>query len=387
MKKFNKVVLITSMITVGAMSIIGSASEITKKIEAYINPQIKVILDGEKKVFTNENGEVLQPIVHQGRTYLPVKNVAELTGMNVSWDKNTQTIILKHEDLDKNVGEIKLKENPTTGYTWKYDIKDKDIVKVVFDNYKQDELPDGAMTIVGAGGLHTWKIKGLKEGVTTIKFSNQRESQGDNSAAETKEFNVTVLPSLQVKIEENRNVYIGGSKYFDETTGLYKMNGTVKGIQQGKDGIIALVEGEGQYKEIKFNIGVQTKVVTMEGDILWSDDIKEGTRLEVFYGPKMTRSLPPIAIAEKVVVQDTICKMGEVTKISTTKNGHSINVSVSKDAIIYHISKNIEIVDAFGKKLSIEDIKEGTKIKALSGLAMTMSLPPQTTAKKIIVVE
>ncbi|QXM07115.1 protease inhibitor I42 family protein [Crassaminicella indica] len=387
MKKFNKVVLITSMITVGAMSIIGSASEITKKIEAYINPGIKVTLDGEKQIFTDEDGKILQPIMYEGRTYLPVRNIAELTEMNVVWDQNTKTIILEHKDVDKAIGKIKLKENPTTGYTWKYDIKDKDIIQVISDNYEQGELPEGAKSIVGEGGTHTWVIKGLKEGVTTIKFSKQREWEGDSSVVEAKEFIVTVLSDLQVRIEENKKVYTGGNKYFDETTGFYKITGSVKSIRQGKNGMIAMVEGEGQYKQIKFNIGEKTKVVTMEGDQLSLNDIKEGTRLEVFYGPKMTRSLPPIATAEKVVVQDTICKTGEVKNISTTKKGTSIQVSVLKNSIIYHIAENTEIVDAFGKKLSIKDIKEGTKIKAYSGLAMTMSLPPQTTAKKIVIIK
>ena len=196
MKKFNKVVLLTSIITVGAMSIVGSASEITKKIEAYMNPGIKVTIDGEKQVFTNENGKVLQPIVYEGRTYLPVKNVAEVTGMNVIWDQNTQTITLEHKDSDKNMDKIQLKENPTTGYTWKYDIKDKEMIQVVSDHYKQDELPEGAMCIVGEGGIHTWEIKGLKEGVTTIKFSNQRGWEGESSSVETKEFIVTVFSEL-----------------------------------------------------------------------------------------------------------------------------------------------------------------------------------------------
>ncbi|QEK10957.1 hypothetical protein FQB35_00425 [Crassaminicella thermophila] len=302
MKKFNKVVLITSMITVGAMSIIGSASEITKKIEAYINPGIKVTLDGEKQVFIDENGKVLQPIIHEGRTYLPVRNIAELTGMSVAWDKNTQTIILEHKDLDKIIDKIELQENPTTGYTWKYDIKDKDIIQVISDNYEQDELPEGAKSIVGKGGMHTWVIKGLKEGVTTIKFSKQREWEGDSSIVETKEFIVTVLSDLQVRIEENKKVYAGGNKYFDERTGLYKITGSVKSLQQGKNGIIIMVEGEGQYKQIKFNVGEKTKVINIERNQLSLNDIKEGTRLEVFYGPKMTRSLPPIATAEKIVI-------------------------------------------------------------------------------------
>ena len=80
------------------------------------------------------------------------------------------------------------------------------------------------------------------------------------------------------------------------------MTGSVKSIQQGKNGMIAMVEGEGQYQQIKFNVGEQTKIVTVEGDELSTNDIKEGTRLEVFYGPRMTRSLPPMATAKKIVV-------------------------------------------------------------------------------------
>lgn len=59
------------------------------KIEAILYPDIKVLVDGNPIQLENT------PIVVDGRTYLPLRELGEkVMGMNVSWDQDSQTASL-----------------------------------------------------------------------------------------------------------------------------------------------------------------------------------------------------------------------------------------------------------------------------------------------------
>lgn len=90
---------------------------------------------------------------------------------------------------------ISLEENPTTGFTWHYIIEDPSIVEVVSDSYQENP---GGEKIVGAGGIHTFYLKGLKEGTTTIKFDHYRSWEGIEKSIDSKIFSVTVSPELEI---------------------------------------------------------------------------------------------------------------------------------------------------------------------------------------------
>ncbi len=88
---------------------------------------------------------------------------------------------------------IKLKANRTTGYKWFYNIKDKDIVKVILDEYKEEPHREG---VVGVGGERILNIKGLKKGTTTIKFEYYRKWNPEK-IDKSKEFKVIVKEKTQ----------------------------------------------------------------------------------------------------------------------------------------------------------------------------------------------
>ena len=75
--------------TIGA----GAASTL-QEITAYLNSGITVTLDGEAQTFLDANGNRVYPITYNGSTYLPVRAVAGLVGLDVDWDQATQTVIL-----------------------------------------------------------------------------------------------------------------------------------------------------------------------------------------------------------------------------------------------------------------------------------------------------
>jgi predicted secreted protein len=93
-------------------------------------------------------------------------------------------------ELSKNeTFDIKLKSNPTTGYSWKW-IKNNNSKKVdsISSIYQQDKSATGMMGVVGN---EIWKFKGKETGVETLVFEYCRSFE-KNSTIETKKVIVKV---------------------------------------------------------------------------------------------------------------------------------------------------------------------------------------------------
>ncbi|MFC4099920.1 copper amine oxidase N-terminal domain-containing protein [Paenibacillus xanthanilyticus] len=83
--------------------------------------------------------------------------------------------------------------------------------------------------------------------------------------------------------------------------------GTIEEVTKAADGKISVrIHGEalsaGSQTEIKLLLNENTQLVTAAGEKATSEQLVQGARVIAFYGPMMTRSLPPIGTAWKLVV-------------------------------------------------------------------------------------
>lgn len=85
--------------------------------------------------------------------------------------------------------DIRLEENPTTGFSWSYSISDDTVISLVEDGYIADSDDPN---VVGGGGMHEYKFEGLKAGEVTITFDYFKSWEGVESAEEHIEYVVTV---------------------------------------------------------------------------------------------------------------------------------------------------------------------------------------------------
>ncbi len=69
------------------------ADSISKTVTAVYN-NIKIVIDGEKITPKDANGNVVEPFIIDGTTYLPVRAVASALGKEVNWDGNSNTVYL-----------------------------------------------------------------------------------------------------------------------------------------------------------------------------------------------------------------------------------------------------------------------------------------------------
>lgn len=71
----------------------GMAASAQRQLEAWYS-NIKITLDGVETTPKDVNGNVVEPFVVDGTTYLPVRAVANMLGLGVDWDGGTNTVIL-----------------------------------------------------------------------------------------------------------------------------------------------------------------------------------------------------------------------------------------------------------------------------------------------------
>ncbi|MBQ8758456.1 MAG: PepSY domain-containing protein, partial [Clostridia bacterium] len=90
-----KTLIITALLCVACFAVGAVASGVVRTIQAELRPDFTVIIDGEEKIFKNANGEIVEPILYDGTTYLPVRAIGELMGKTVYWYEDEKVIELK----------------------------------------------------------------------------------------------------------------------------------------------------------------------------------------------------------------------------------------------------------------------------------------------------
>jgi heat shock protein HslJ len=151
-------------------------------------------------------------------------------------------------------------------------------------------LLPGIMTLVYCGDdSMDSQYLSLLNNVTTVSMENDQLVlvTGDNSGR-------------MLFVEGEESTYNN-----EESEPLHILNGTISSIEEGGSYPMLLLEGEevnnsGYTKGIKFVISEETVIVDPNGGLFDSENLKEGMNVRVFFGPALTRSIPPIGQAELI---------------------------------------------------------------------------------------
>lgn len=98
-KRFNELiagVLIGSLLTSGAVF----AKQNSEIAELFYN-NIKIFIDGAEIIPKDANGNVTEPFVMNGTTYLPVRAVSSAFSKDVEWDGATKSVYIGKKDQTK----------------------------------------------------------------------------------------------------------------------------------------------------------------------------------------------------------------------------------------------------------------------------------------------
>lgn len=88
-------VCIALMMTLTAFA---SAAVTIRTVTATLDPTITIKYNGQVKTFTDINGTPVDPMVHEGTVYLPIRGVSGLLKLPVEWDGDTRTVLLGERD-------------------------------------------------------------------------------------------------------------------------------------------------------------------------------------------------------------------------------------------------------------------------------------------------
>ena len=100
-KRIISAILLSSM----AMPYAVSAKVANESISVSYN-DIKLYLNDSKMTLTDASGNIIEPFVSSGTTYLPLRAVAEALSMNVGWDGETQTVSLTTDGQAPEIKEL-----------------------------------------------------------------------------------------------------------------------------------------------------------------------------------------------------------------------------------------------------------------------------------------
>ncbi|MCL2031598.1 MAG: copper amine oxidase N-terminal domain-containing protein [Oscillospiraceae bacterium] len=74
-----------------AVLILGAVAVAAQETLTITRSDMKLFIDGQPFTPTDSSGNVIQPFVHEGTTYLPLSSVARAMGKSVEWDQATNT--------------------------------------------------------------------------------------------------------------------------------------------------------------------------------------------------------------------------------------------------------------------------------------------------------
>lgn len=83
---------------------------------------------------------------------------------------------------------IELESNPSTGYTWSYDITNKDSVQFIKDEY----IPPQDANALSVSGLHRFVFRAMSDGMTSIKMKYEKAYAESKEPVQFRDFNITV---------------------------------------------------------------------------------------------------------------------------------------------------------------------------------------------------
>ena len=164
--------------------------------------------------------------------------------------------------------------------------------------------------------------------------------------------------------------------------------GTIKKVTIQGDLVHVEVLSKYENKTIVLNITSTTKIVdSVKRVAVAPKDLVVGSMVYAWHSPFMTKSLPPIANAEALIVN--VPKEGapgqffEVEKVTKNKDG-SVTILNAEQDLYFTIPKNTKIaLFNTNKTIRLSDIKPGTKLVVWYEIA-ALSYPAQAGSSEVI---
>lgn len=93
--------ILAGVIALSSFAVGAVGKSIIEKIDAELRGDFTVYVDGKKQTFRDAQGKIVDPILYEGTTYLPVRAIGELMGKTVYWYQDEKKIELVEPSKDE----------------------------------------------------------------------------------------------------------------------------------------------------------------------------------------------------------------------------------------------------------------------------------------------
>ncbi|VTR55158.1 BBRPI [Actinobacillus pleuropneumoniae] len=146
--------------------------------------------------------------------------------------------------------------------------------------------------------------------------------------------------------------------------------------------------GATDQQEIKLSISKDTKIIDAKGNKVQLQTIVDKNQaIKSFYGPNITKSLPPQGSALTIIVQDKGFAgidgtIAEVTEQGILVEGTNL-YNDGEETMLLHLDPKAKIIHADGSTLNASGLEAGMSIRAFYGPYVALSMPPQSSTNYI----
>lgn len=141
-------------------------------------------------------------------------------------------------------------------------------------------------------------------------------------------------------------------------------------------------------------VDANTKIYNQLGDSIKVSSLKHGMFIDVEHSNKITKSIIPQAYALKINIvkneKDTMITESKILDVYTSNQKSYILVGEANNTskqILFVLAENAVVKNQYGQSIAFTDLVKGQKIKVEHASAMTRSLPPQSVAYTVQIVD
>jgi len=139
---------------------------------------------------------------------LPVAESVDKVKKEAVPEKAPEEFIITKADQNRTIKvrpndtlQIRLTENPSTGYTWKFsNFDDRYFDLLNIENF----IPNTLMPMVGQPGLKVITLKAKKVGTSTLDLLNYRDWEGAGNAIDQFSVTVTVVDKAEDEVKKEK---------------------------------------------------------------------------------------------------------------------------------------------------------------------------------------
>ena len=281
MQKKKLLVVLTAVGLLGTSAAAAAgASGLVGKVTGIFHKDIVVSVNGDKTS--------LNPVYINGKAYLPARETATELGYVLNWNSKTKEI------------QINSKEEQAVEYLR--------MLGVIVDISPTDREGQYRVELLGHGDQR-WMILNIDKD-TELADENGKAINAADLKAGTRimaEFGPIIALSYPGQSQAHRIVVNGESLVKEDV--IQSVEKTEDGWQvkfgETKDGQTTT--------SIILNAGKETGVITSEGIDVPFANLKAGDKVRAYYGPIMTKSLPPISPLHYLVVMSDVAQLAPAT--------------------------------------------------------------------------